>query len=584
MSAPPLNFTTSQELIAPKSRHRQDLLDFLDSVDHVVIPVVAPATTCVPPSSSLAALSSTTKDKLTKLRNSVKEKEALIEHLTAKRTAITERCHSEIERLENDALARQESEQHAQEEVVRRALEHTSTLMETKETLVKELQHRKDEAEELLNVNAAELKALEEQHQQALFHLKGQWAVEEKQRRECWKKQQTDKIRDSTFKSLEPDIAIIMSKHKSELQRLEHEHAENMRRRSEAVCEKERRVSQLQQILARECDDAVAKERELGQMQIATHAARCEGTAHEHFSSIVRREHEFEEQMQKEVDNLKTALVNERAELGQAQRERAEALHKQEIHQQRIAAENERIRAERIAEKRRAQERSHAVALTVESERLRAHAEGELRVLAAKLRQQVEEELRNVRRALETEHAKRVAERSEVSAKLEDDLKRIEHEKEILEGELHHAQDSVTRREGNLRILHRELLTLTSEIAQRRLENDRTMLLEKRQLEKECNEVDTQWKEAIQSAKKEYENALAQKEAQLQGAKERRQQELAQLRDQHAATMHTLEERIRSTLTQKEHHISDLRATVEQAKARATRAEKIIFEHQKLLE
>lgn len=140
-------------------------------------------------------------------------------------------------------------------------IDDKKVLGERCEQLVKELR-------ELDRKYKAKLKTLEENHSTEVSKLKQVSAAADKLRREKWKSDETQRIKEATVKSLEPEIQRIIAKGKAELQRVKALHEAEMMQVDERASR--RFVAQMEELrgqCAEEKEHACAHERELARQR-----------------------------------------------------------------------------------------------------------------------------------------------------------------------------------------------------------------------------------------------------------------------------------------------------------------------------
>ena len=140
-------------------------------------------------------------------------------------------------------------------------IDDKKVLSERCEQLVKQLR-------ELDKKYKTTLKAVEEKHTAEISKLKQVSAAAEKLRREKWKLDETQRIKEATVKSLEPEIQRIIAKGKAEVQKLKAVHEAEMMQVDERASR--RFVAQMEELRAQcaeEKEQACAHERELARQR-----------------------------------------------------------------------------------------------------------------------------------------------------------------------------------------------------------------------------------------------------------------------------------------------------------------------------
>lgn len=140
-------------------------------------------------------------------------------------------------------------------------IDDKKVLSERCEQLVKQLR-------ELDKKYKTNLKSLEEKHSTEVSKLKQVTAAAEKLRREKWKSEETQRIKETTVKSLEPEIQRIIAKGKGEVQKLKALHEAELLQADERASR--RFVVQMEELRAQcaeEKEQACAHERELARQR-----------------------------------------------------------------------------------------------------------------------------------------------------------------------------------------------------------------------------------------------------------------------------------------------------------------------------
>ena len=140
-------------------------------------------------------------------------------------------------------------------------IDDKKVLSERCEQLVKQLR-------ELDKKYKTNVKTLEEKKSSEISKLKQVTAAAEKLRREKWKSDETQRIKEATVKSLEPEIQRIIAKGKAEVQKLKAVHEADMLQVDERASR--RFVVQMEELRAQcaeEKEQACAHERELARQR-----------------------------------------------------------------------------------------------------------------------------------------------------------------------------------------------------------------------------------------------------------------------------------------------------------------------------
>ncbi len=152
-------------------------------------------------------------------------------------------------RTECDALSRRQTQ--AVEVVLREKEELTTALDKTRREL-HSLQATQDQC----------LRTLQVQHDAAVAELKGKWGAQEKRLREQWALKEEKRIKDATLRAMEPDIALLVNRHRAEKARAHEEHLEALKRKDEELAAKDAALNTIKAKVMRDAEDLVVRERD----------------------------------------------------------------------------------------------------------------------------------------------------------------------------------------------------------------------------------------------------------------------------------------------------------------------------------
>ncbi|RNF00897.1 putative kinesin [Trypanosoma conorhini] len=138
--------------------------------------------------------------------------------------------------------------------------------------LRQEMSRREEEVAKLESANAA-----------AIAQLKMRWQAQEKAAREKWRVAEAKRIKESTLQSLEPDIVLLLNRHKAEKARMREEFENELRQRDEVIAAKEATVDEVKARLARDAE-----------------------------ATMTREQNEFRERLREEVERVNRQLEEER--------------------------------------------------------------------------------------------------------------------------------------------------------------------------------------------------------------------------------------------------------------------------------
>ena len=123
----------------------------------------------------------------------------------------------------------------------------------------------------------SKLKSLEDHHTAEISKLKQVSVAADKLRREKWQAEETQRIKETTVKGLEPEIQRIIAKGKAEIQKLKALHEAELLQSDERASR--RFVAQMEEVrqqCAMEKEQACTHERELARQRSADHSGISE--------------------------------------------------------------------------------------------------------------------------------------------------------------------------------------------------------------------------------------------------------------------------------------------------------------------
>ncbi|KAG5466741.1 hypothetical protein LSCM1_00917 [Leishmania martiniquensis] len=203
---------------------------------------------------------------------------------------------------------------HAQDR--KRAKADVERLQKAKE----ELTHQVDALTERLREEAAkrveDTRRLEATNAAALSSLRAKWAAQERASREKWRLAEAKRIKESTLQSLEPDIVLLLNRHKAEKARLREEYENELRQRDEVIAAKDASVEELKSKLRREAEELLSREQDAVRERLRDESERIHRQLEEERRLEQRRreelEHHFEDQkrtLQREIERLGKELL-----------------------------------------------------------------------------------------------------------------------------------------------------------------------------------------------------------------------------------------------------------------------------------
>lgn len=157
-----------------------------------------------------------------------------------------------------------------------------------------------------------DLRKVDSTNSAAMAAFKSKWQAQEKVSREKWRLAEAKRIKESTLQSLEPDIVLLLNRHKAEKSRLREEYENELRQRDEVIAAKDASVEELKSKLRREADEMLSREQESIRERLRTETERLTRLLEEER----RLEKEKREQMEYHFEGQKRTLQNEVSRLG----------------------------------------------------------------------------------------------------------------------------------------------------------------------------------------------------------------------------------------------------------------------------
>lgn len=182
--------------------------------------------------------------------------------------------------------------------------------------LRQEMLRREEERQKLEAANAA-----------AMTALKSKWQAQEKAAREKWKLSEAKRIKETTLQSLEPDIVLLLNRHKAEKVRLREEYENELRRRDEAIAAKDSAMEELRARVQREAEATLSREQLAYQSRLQEETERIRRRLEEER----RSEKAKREQMESFFEEEKAAMQREIARLGREMLELRGSQTKEEV-------------------------------------------------------------------------------------------------------------------------------------------------------------------------------------------------------------------------------------------------------------
>ncbi|KPA86081.1 hypothetical protein ABB37_00348 [Leptomonas pyrrhocoris] len=283
---------------------------------------------------------------------------------------------------------------------------------------------------------AEETRRLEAANAAAISSLRTKWAAQERANREKWRLAEAKRIKESTLQSLEPDIVLLLNRHKAEKARLREEYENELRQRDEVIAAKDASVEELKSKLQREAAETLTREQEAVRQSLRDESERIQRQlADERRSEKQKREqleHHHEDQrrtLQHEIDRLGKEVLRLQSAQTTEQASFHEAVTKEVCRitaeaNERMAALKDKMLLEFTTRERDLQGENHTYLRSKEDE-MRRRCEVERDAAIAKVVQR-----------LETEHLRTLESTRGSDGMLRERYLQVTREKERLQVEL----------------------------------------------------------------------------------------------------------------------------------------------------
>ena len=302
-------------------------------------------------------------------------------------------------------------------------------------------------------------------------------AVADKLRREKWRAEESQRIKEATVKSLEPEIQRIIARGKAEIQKLKAVHEAELLQSDERASQ--RFVSQMEELrmqCALEKEQACVHERELARQ-------RHEKLAEQEEISYQQQRRKLFQEVQKEREKLSTSVEQQRVEMEREWKELQEA-HERKVeelktmhartleetqrrHNSELTNLEERLLIERQSWEENYCKRQEAVLLGKERElreRLKRERDKEIEMVIARLEEESAQSKAECERAAEA-RIKRIREKYESEVREVERSERSTLEKfNSMREEFNEKESELVRLKSMIRQKEQEV-ELTSEIA-----------------------------------------------------------------------------------------------------------------------
>lgn len=190
----------------------------------------------------------------------------------------------------------------------KRTKSETEKLEKAKEELTRQVDSLTVRLRDAEARRVEEARRLEATNAAALSSLRTKWAAQEKASREKWRLAEAKRIKESTLQSLEPDIVLLLNRHKAEKARLREEYENELRQRDEVIAVKDASVEELKSKLRREAEELLTREQDAVRDRLRDETARLHRLAEEERRVEKQKREQLEHHHEDEIRTLRLEL------------------------------------------------------------------------------------------------------------------------------------------------------------------------------------------------------------------------------------------------------------------------------------
>jgi hypothetical protein len=476
----------------------------------------------------------------------------------------------DLRRLRDAARDEADSQRSSMQQSIDEHLRCIKRLITEKDALNKAVQDLNKRLGCIDGSHADELRKAEAAHVQALSELKGRMASQEKAKRDEWTVKEAKRIKESTLKALEPDVALLMNRHKAEKRRMEEEHLEALRRKDDQLLLKEREIAETKLRLGKEMEELIMRERLALRGQVGDESKRVERHFDEERAAIkaqhlveVRELNERIARLQNEVAVQQQTVASLNA-AGDMRAKETRQAHDEAIAAMRREHREELARAASVRERCDADFEA-AVAARIDSALAERTAALNRRLTAEK-----DQAVDSVIARLENEQLRSLKEHRQKESELNEKLAIACRERDRLRGDLEAAHSSLANAKGELR--HQDgvvkALRVEADELKHRLADQRGA--NENEITERLRALDGAWRAKTAALENDYvavtedhriEVLKLNKAAELLREETKANMEVAERR--HAAELQTVNDRVQATILKKDCQIRQMQESIQ---------------------
>jgi DNA repair exonuclease SbcCD ATPase subunit len=526
-------------------------------------------------------------DALRQTCDSLKEENAkLVQKMSAEKQRSEQRISRmhDIAKQELDALRTElQGSQRKHAEVVSKLVHEKSQLSASVDDLSKKL-------EGMLDSQSRTVERLEAAHAAAITQLKSKWMAQEKAAREKWKEQEAKEIKRSTLSALEPDLELLMTRHKKEKTRLAEELTEQLRRKDELIAAKEAQYEDMKMKCSRVAEERIMTERRFAEERAREECERMRRQLDEE-RQLAQKKREgaevfFQEQketMMREMKSLEQQLFDMRRQASEGTAAFRDAVAEEvrkitEANEEQMRLEKLRFAEEQTAARQR---------LFEENLSLLATKEAEIQRLCNLER---DKQIAKVVQQLESEHIAIMSSSRDAERMVREKIVRMEREIERLQTDLELRGDQLKICQSNLRTRDEELTRCQRELRSAREALDSARESCEKEFDGRLRFLDGEWQQKLRRFEIQHVDEInrLQHEHQLASREwDRQRQELEgeyrSMEQKHSSELSAINDRVLVAVAKKEATIQHLHEQVRQYEGIVRDQEAALQKHKSLL-
>eukprot|EP01059_Diplonema_ambulator_P000354 TRINITY_DN10287_c0_g1_i2.p1 TRINITY_DN10287_c0_g1~~TRINITY_DN10287_c0_g1_i2.p1 ORF type:complete len:612 (+),score=276.13 TRINITY_DN10287_c0_g1_i2:907-2742(+) len=534
------------------------------------------------------------KAKIDRLQKESEHKDKTIRTLLAKIESLKTRETERIQHVKDAAEKHVEMQKLDLESVIQRNVTLINQLISDKEGLTSKVKDLTTAIAQLEHKLKSEQEKAEQERLRDVSNVKNQITVSEKKKREAWIAAETKKIKTAAIKALEPDIAMLLSKHKAEIRRIDEEHQQELRRKDQTIADKDRELLAVGARHATDREDAIGKMREALHEKMIEQSSRLEAKLEETHRTSQREREVLERCFEEERCRHRASMATLESELRTAREKEDEARRAL-----RNALNDERESLRRETDKSLAQERARmedakdrevkAVVEELKREQFEEMQRKE-KALKERLTREKQEEINIIIGRLEDEAMKHAEEGRCAERRNRERIETLERERDRLLSKVGCLEEET--KQLRMVVEEREEM-LTNEMKKCKREKER--LFEQQvqfdeQLAARLKSAEVllaaQYQTRMEEARAEAAKAVSEiekLELKLRQEQQKHDELVDDLRDAHAGELEEVQKRVMTSIHKKDQEIVSHKATIHKLELQIRQTENVFAQHRNLI-